>query len=174
MMYGNDQGAPRLLSADIRAKAAWVYGAVNRKTVLKTLLTDGTLAMILYRLMQGCQRLAWKLPAMVFNKLNVVLCRCVIGRNAAFGPGFVLIHSNGVVINSQVRGGRDIRIEHEVTIGEEKGKSPVLGDDVFVGAGAKIFGDVKVGSHTKIGANAVVVDDVPEGATVVGVPGRPV
>jgi len=163
-----------LLSEDLRAKALWVYGSVTRRSLLKALLTDGTLAMVLYRLMQGCRRLGWKLPAMVFNKLNVVLCRCVIGRNATFGPGFVLIHSNGVVINSQVRGGRDVKIEHEVTIGEEKGKSPVLGDDVFIGAGAKLFGGVTVGSHVKIGANAVVLSDVPDGATVVGVPGRPV
>lgn len=161
-----------LIASDIRAKAAWVYGSVSGRTLLKAFLTDGTLAMLFYRLMQVSQRWNLKPLAMIFNKFNVVLCQCVIGRNANFGPGFVLIHSNGVVINSQVVGGKDIKVEHEVTIGEEKGQSPVLGDDVFVGAGAKIIGGITVGDRAKIGANAVVVEDVPEGATVVGVPGH--
>ena len=161
-----------LIVSDVRAKAQWVYGSVSGQTVLKASLTDGTLSMFLYRFMQASQRLGLKPLAMIFNKLNTILCRCVIGRNADFGPGFVLIHSNGIVINSKVRGGENIKLEHEVTIGEEKGQSPILGDDVFAGAGAKIIGDVTVGSGAKIGANAVVLEDVPAGATVVGVPGR--
>jgi serine O-acetyltransferase len=78
----------------------------------------------------------------------------------------------GIVINSQVRGGRNVILEHGVTIGSEKGQSPVLGDDVYIGAGAKIIGAVRIGSQVKIGANAVVTRDVPDGATVVGIPAR--
>jgi serine O-acetyltransferase len=59
-----------------------------------------------------------------------------------------------------------------VTIGAERGLAPVLGDDVFVGAGARVLGGVRVGCRVRIGANAVVVADVPDGATVVGVPAR--
>ena len=161
-----------LIASDVRAKAEWIYGSVTRKTILKAVLTDGTLAMILYRLMHACQRNSLKLPAMIFNKLNTVICRCVIGRNADFGPGFVLIHSHGVVINSGVIGGMNVKLEHEVTIGAEKGVSPVLGDNIFMGAGAKIIGDVRVGSNVKIGANTVVTKDVPDGATVVGASSR--
>ncbi len=109
---------------------------------------------------------------MIFNKLNTVLGRCIIGRNAQFGPGFVLIHSYGVVINADVRGGRDVKIEHGVTIGAEKNEAPILGNNVFVGAGAKILGGVRIGDNTKIGANAVVVDDIPDGATAVGIPAK--
>ena len=58
------------------------------------------------------------------------------------------------------------------TIGAEKDESPVLGDNVFVGAGAKIVGAVRIGSNVKIGANAVVVDDIPDGATAVGIPAK--
>jgi serine O-acetyltransferase len=97
---------------------------------------------------------------------------CIIGRGADFGPGLVLVHSNGVVINTTVKGGRNVVIEHQVTIGAEKGLSPVLGDEVFIGAGAKIIGTLKIGSGAKVGANAVVLEDVPEGATVVGIPAR--
>jgi serine O-acetyltransferase len=156
----------------MRTKAQWVYGETTRKTVLKAFLTDGSLSMLLYRFMQSSQRIGLGVFAMLFNKLNVILCRCVIGREAQFGPGFVLIHSMGVVINSKVRGGERILLEHGVTIGEEKGEAPLLGDDVFVGAGAKIIGGVTVGSRTKIGANAVVLQDVPDDATAVGVPAR--
>jgi serine O-acetyltransferase len=109
---------------------------------------------------------------MVFNKLNAIFCNCIIGRGAEFGPGFVLIHSTGVVINGQVRGGSNVHIEHQVTIGAERGQSPHLGDDLFVGAGAKVIGPVQVGDGARIGANAVVVHDIPPHSTVVGNPAR--
>lgn len=157
-----------LIGSDLRAKAQWLYGAVTPRTLLKTLCTDGTFAMLCYRLMQASQRHRLAPLAMLFNKINP----CIIGRGADFGPGFVLIHSNGVVINTGVRGGQNIFIEHQVTIGAEKQQAPQLGDDIFIGAGAKILGGVRIGSHVKIGANAVVTKNVPDGATVVGVPAR--
>ena len=165
-------GVWALIASDVRAKAAWVYGAATRRNVIKTLLTDGTFAMLVYRFMQWCQAHRLAPLAMVFNKLNGFFGRCIIGRGACFGPDFVLIHSYGVVINTRVRGGRGVKIEHLVTIGAERSESPTLGDDVFIGAGAKIVGAVRIGSHVKIGANAVVVEDIPDGATAVGVPAR--
>lgn len=157
---------------DLRRKALWCYGDSSRRAVLKVLCTDGTAAMILYRLMQWsrCHRLT---PLeLIFNKLNAICCNCIIGRGAEFGSGFVLIHSTGVVINGSVRGGSGIHLEHQVTIGAERRMSPVLGNDVFVGAGAKILGDVTIGNEARIGANAVVIEDVPARATAVGVPAR--
>lgn len=161
-----------LIHSDIRAKARWLYGDAGWCNMLKARFTDGTMAMILYRWMQWSQR--WRLIplAMVFNKLIVVAGACVIGRGADFGEGFVLVHSLGVVINTAVKGGRNVVIEHQVTIGAEKGISPVVGNDVFIGAGAKILGGVRIGDGAKIGANAVVLADVPPGATMVGIPAR--
>lgn len=161
-----------LIRSDIRAKAEWVYGSAGMKNVLKTLFTDGTFAMIVYRKMQWAQR--WRLVplAMLFNKINVLVSRCVIGRGAQFGPGFVLVHSIGVVINTSVRGGSNVVVEHLVTIGAEKDGSPVLGDNVFLGAGAKVVGAVRIGSNVKIGANAVVVNDIPDNCTAVGIPAK--
>jgi serine O-acetyltransferase len=162
----------RLIGADIRAKALWCYESTGPKAVVKTLLTDGTAAMILYRLMQWAQR--WHLAplAMLFNKLNAVCCNCIIGRGADFGPGFVLIHSIGVVINTCVRGGSNVHVEHQVTVGAEGRQSPILGNDVFLGAGAKVVGPVTVGDGARIGANAVVVRDVPAYTTAVGIPAQ--
>ncbi len=162
----------RTIYTDLRQKALWCYESDRPVAVLKVLLTDGTLAMILYRLMQWSRRYYLFPLTMLFNRLNAMLCNCIIGRGAEFGPGFVLIHSTGVVINGSVRGGSNVHIEHQVTIGAERRQSPVLGSDVFIGAGAKIVGSVRIGDGARIGANAVVVHDVPAHCTAVGIPAR--
>jgi serine O-acetyltransferase len=161
-----------LVMSDLRAKAEWNYEASDRRAVLKALATDGSTAMVLYRLMQWAGRRRLRVLEFAFNKLNSIINNCIIGRGAEFGPGFVLIHATGVVINGRVRGGRDVRIEHQVTIGAERRHTPLIGDGVFIGAGARLLGAVQVGDYARIGANAVVVDDVPAHATVVGVPAQ--
>ena len=162
----------RSFFADVRAKAEWVYESGDWKSVLKAMLADGTPAMFWYRAMQWSRR--WRLVPLewICNKTLTWFCGCIIGRGADFGPRFVLIHSNGVVINGGVTGGSDLKIEHQVTIGAERRKFPRLGDRVFIGAGAKVIGAVHIGNDTMIGANAVVVKDVPSGCTAVGVPAR--
>jgi serine O-acetyltransferase len=162
----------RLVLDDIRAKAEWNYQRVDRKALLSAAATDGTGAMVIYRLMQWAGRRRLSVLALLFNKLNAVFNNCIIGRGADFGPRFVLIHATGVVINGDVTGGADVRVEHQVTIGAEGRRAPVLGDRIFIGAGAKIIGGVTVGSDARIGANAVVVHDVPPHCTVVGIPAR--
>lgn len=157
---------------DLRAKARWCYGDDRVRTVLKTLLTDGSFAMICYRTMQWSQRRRLVPLAMLANKLNAIFGQCIIGRGAEFGPCFVLIHSQGVVINGRVRGGSHVHVEHQVTIGAEKNLSPTLGNHVFIGAGAKIVGAVTLGDRCRVGANAVVVTDVPADSTVGGIPAR--
>jgi serine O-acetyltransferase len=162
----------RLVLDDLRAKAEWNYQCVDARALLKVLATDGTAAMVLYRLMQWAGRRRLSPLALIFNKLNAMFNNCIIGRGADFGPRFVLIHATGVVINGAVRGGSDVRVEHQVTIGAEGRRAPILGDHVFIGAGAKIIGSVQIGNGARIGANAVVVRDVPAHCTVVGVPAR--
>jgi len=161
-----------LLLGDLRKKAAWCYENERPQAVLKVLLTDGTMAMVIYRAMQWARR--WRLAPLelLLNRLNSICCNCIIGRGAEFGPGFVLIHATGVVINGQVIGGENVFIEHQVTIGAERRQSPRIGNNVFIGAGAKIIGQITVGDHSRVGANAVVLDDVPPYATVAGIPAR--
>ena len=96
----------------------------------------------------------------------------MIGVRARFGPGFVLIHPVGVVINSSVVGGANVWIESSVVIGDNRGRSPLLGNDIFVGSGAKIIGGVKIGNGVRIGANAVVLHDLANGVTAVGIPAK--
>jgi serine O-acetyltransferase len=161
-----------LIREDLSSKSKWCYGEDDWRGMARALLADGTAAMLVYRAMQAARRHRWSGLEMVFNKTNSALLDCIIGRGAEFGPGFVLVHAHGVVINGAVRGGSGVLIEHQVTIGAEGGQSPTLGDRVFVGAGAKIIGPVRVGDGARIGANAVVVKDVEPHTTVVGVPAR--
>lgn len=160
---------------DLRHKQA-VFRADGAETSLpKILLADGSGANFLYRGMQFFARRAWTMPlALIFQYLNKLLNHCVIGLKADFGPGFVLMHPTGVVINSKVRGEHNVVIESGVVIGDEKGQSPTIHSDVFVGAGAKIIGPVTIGAGAKIGANAVVVKSVEPNTTVVGIPAKPI
>jgi len=162
----------KLLLEDFRQKAQWVYGDTTPRSFLKAVFTDGSLCMVAYRVHRWLRRWHMGPIGALVLKCNSFLSQAVIGRGAQFGPGFVILHSTGIVINSRVQGGRNLFIEHGVTIGEEKGGVPILGDNIFIGAGAKIFGEIRIGNRTRIGANAVVIRDVPEGATAVGVPAR--
>lgn len=162
----------RLILSDLRAKAAWCYQDDSARALLKVLLTDGTFAMVFYRIMQWSRRYRLVPIELLMNRLNSICCNCIIGRGAEFGPGFVLIHATGVVINGRVVGGENVFIEHQVTIGAERRQSPKIGSNVFIGAGAKLIGEITVGNDSRIGANAVVLDDVPAFTTVAGIPAR--
>ncbi len=95
---------------------------------------------------------------------------------AQIGPGFFIDHGMGVVIGETAEIGTNVTLYHGVTLGGtswKKGKRhPTLEDDVVVGAGAKILGPIRIGARTRVGANAVVVKDVPPDSVVVGIPGR--
>lgn len=162
------------LKADLQAKRRLYSQYGDTSSLLRVMLADGTSAGVLYRLQEAFMR--WHLAplALFVHWFNKVVNGCVIGVNARFGQGFVLIHPVGVVINSAVRGGANVWLESGVVIGDNRGGVPRLGDDVFVGSGAKIIGGVDVGHRSKIGANAVVLHDVAAGTTVVGIPARPV
>ena len=81
----------KMLAEDLREKARWNYQDDSLSAIVKVLSTDGTLAMVLYRLMQGSRELGLSPLEMVFNKLNSALGNAVIGRGADFGPGFVSV-----------------------------------------------------------------------------------
>jgi serine O-acetyltransferase len=164
----------RLIQSDLRAKAQWSYDDDGWQNQLRALASDGSAAMLVYRAMQAAHRHHFSAIEMLMNKVNSSLLGCVIGRGADFGPRFVLIHSNGVVINGRVRGGSGVFVEHQVTIGAEKRQTPVIGNNVFIGAGAKIVGPVTVADNARIGANAVVTRDVSANTTVGGVPAKPI
>lgn len=94
---------------------------------------------------------------------------CEIGNGTTFG-----YKGMGVVIHSRAVIGRDCTIAQQVTIGGRSGiyEVPVIGDNVYLGAGCKVLGNVKIGNNSIVGANAVVLHDVPDNAVVAGIPAR--
>jgi serine O-acetyltransferase len=165
-----------MILQDLKHKTNLFYGECSAPLLLRILLTDGTSAMFLFRIVGFFRVIGLGFVAGFFLKMNGILNGCIIGRNSLFGEGFVIMHSHGIVINGAVRGGKNIVVESGVVIGATRYglpvKAPTLGNDIFIGAGAKIIGGITIGNGVTIGANAVVVENVPDGATVVGIPGR--
>lgn len=90
------------------------------------------------------------------------------------GFGISIGHPYGIIINRSAIIGNGVRINHQVTIGESTSGVPIIEDDVFIGAGAKVIGGIRVSSRSQIGANAVVVKDIDNEGVYVGVPARKV
>ena len=114
--------------------------------------------------------------ARLISQIARFLTAIEIHPGATLGAGILIDHGMGVVIGETAELGDRITIYHGTTLGgtgKEKGKRhPTVGDNVVIGAGSKVLGNIKIGSNSKIGANSVVLDDVPEGATVVGIAGK--
>src|SRR6202041_3301495 len=117
-----------------------------------------------------------RVAARVFAELTRILTGVEIHPGAVLGAGLFIDHATGVVIGETAEVGDDVTIFHGVTLGgtgADTGKRhPTIGDRVIIGAGAKILGAIKVGDDSRIGANSVVVKEVPSSAVVVGVPGQ--
>jgi serine O-acetyltransferase len=120
----------------------------------------------------------WHLPVLprFISQVMRFLTGIEIHPGATIGRNFFIDHGMGVVIGETAEIGDHVTLFQEVTLGgtgKEKGKRhPTLKDHVVVAAGAKVLGNITLGEHAKVGANAVVIRDVPAYATVVGVPGR--
>lgn len=108
-----------------------------------------------------------------FMRLNRVINSCDIPSSTRIGRNVAFKHNAlGVVINEHTVIGDGCIIYQNVTFAGKDKKRPVLGKNVMVGAGAVVMGGVILGDNSKVGANAVVTKDVPEGKTVVGIPGK--
>jgi len=99
-----------------------------------------------------------------------------ISYRVKIGSGFYIGHYGGIMVNPSVVIGKNCNISHQVTLGvvnrgDRKG-CPVIGDNVYIGPGAKVIGNVHVGNDVAIGANCVVTQDIPDNSVVVGVPGK--
>lgn len=136
----------------------------------------GLHALMFHRLSHKLWNLGLKWLARITSNLARLLTGIEIHPGAVIGRRFFIDHGMGVVIGETAIIGDDCTLYHGVTLGGtswEKGKRhPTLKNNVVVGAGAKVLGPIEVGEGARIGSNAVVVKDVPDGATVVGVPGK--
>jgi serine O-acetyltransferase len=136
----------------------------------------GVHAVIIHRLNHRLWQAGWKWLARTLSTFTRWWTGIEIHPGAQIGHRFFIDHGMGVVIGETAEIGDDCTLYHGVTLGGtswQKGKRhPTLGNDVVVGAGAKVLGPITIGHGARIGSNAVVVKIVPDGATVVGIPGR--
>lgn len=138
----------------------------------------GVQALLAYRLANRLRRASVPLAPFVVSYLSRALTGIEIHPDAKIGPGLFIDHGAGVVIGQTAEIGENVTLYQGVTLGGtgfQSGKRhPTIEDNVTIGSGAKLLGPIQVGHGAKIGANSVVVEDVPPRSTVVGNPGHPV
>jgi len=141
-------------------KLVWNYPAVR--------------ATFIYRLSYWCYRHRIRLLPGILWRMNIRRFGLDIVPSVPIGPGLYIPHPVGTVV--MARGlGRNVSLITNITIGmRNTHQFPLIGNNVTIGAGARVLGDIVVGDGATIGANAVFIDNVPPGATMVGIPARPV
>lgn len=147
------------------------------KNLLEVILCyPGLHALVAYRFAHRLYK--WNIPLVprVISYLTRIITGIEIHPGAEIGRRFFIDHGEGVVIGETTIIGDDVLIYQQVTLGgtgkESEKRHPTLGNNVIVGAGAKVLGNITIGDNVRIGAGSVVVEDVPEHSTVVGIPGR--
>ena len=133
-------------------------------------------ALIAYRISHYLYINKLFLLARLISQISRFFTGIEIHPGAKIGRGLVIDHGMGVVIGETAEIGDNVLLYHGVTLGgtgKDKGKRhPTVGNNVVIGAGAKVLGPIYIGSNSKIGANSVVLNNVPEGATAVGIPAK--
>lgn len=188
-MRRSDRGMPGDLTQDFDAHIPFSFIAVpdapfwaNRNARVRrwffVAFAESWLAVFLFRLKMRLRVAHVPFIPGLCDTLSRALFGVSIGNAVEIGPGLMMTHGN-VVIDGQTRIGKHCQINPWVTIGLSNSRKlgfsaagPTIGDEVHIGTGAKILGPVTVGDHARIGANAVVIHDVPANTTVVGAPAR--
>jgi serine O-acetyltransferase len=149
---------------------------VGRAEILLTY--GGVQALLAHRVSHALDDVGIPLVPRMLSNVVKVATGVEIHPAAKIGRGLFIDHGSGVVIGETAEVGDDVTMYQGVTLGGTgfaRGKRhPTVGDEVMIGSGAKLLGPIGVGARSKIGANSVVIHDVPENATVVGNPGHPV
>ena len=163
-----------ILKEDIRVAFERDPAARNLFEVL--LCYPGVHALLFHRLAHRLWRGGWKNPARLLSHLGRLLTGVEIHPGAVVGRRFFIDHGMGVVIGETSEIGDDVTLFQGVTLGgislRREKRHPTVEDCVVIGAGATVLGPVVVGRNSKIGSGSVVVKNVPENSTVVGVPGK--
>ncbi|PWX20062.1 serine O-acetyltransferase EpsC [Clostridium perfringens] len=145
------------------------------RTKLEVLLLYQSIhVLIFYRIAHGLYKIKLFFLARLISQLGRFFTGIEIHPGAKIGKGLFIDHGMGVVIGETAEIGDNVTIYHGVTIGgtgKDKGKRhPTIGNNVIIGCGAKILGPISIGDGAKIGANSVVLKNVPKGKTAVGIP----
>lgn len=147
------------------------------------LCSSGLHSILIYRMSHYLWNKNFHLTARVISQIARFLTGVEIHPAAKIGSGFMIDHGAGVVIGETTQIGNNVTLYHDVTLGgttvfDSKGKRcnkrhPTVGNDVIIGSGAQVLGPITIGNGSKIGSNAIVINDVAENTTVVGFPAHP-
>jgi serine O-acetyltransferase len=163
-----------LFQPEIQAAMERDPAAISKIEVILTY--SGLHAVIFHRIAHFLHTLKIPYLPRIISQFARWLTGIEIHPGAQIGRGLFIDHGMGVVIGETTIIGNNVTLYQGVTLGgtgKERGKRhPTIGDNVVIGAGAKVLGNIKIGNNVQIGANAVVIKDVPDNSTVVGVPGR--
>lgn len=156
-------------------RAGWTDRPIGRRKGATMLLWfPGLRATLMHRVAHWARINGIPVLPLVLSQANTALHGIELSPTVPIGPGFYLPHTVGSVVHA-VRIGANATLQGGITIGaRDSGGFPEIGDNVTVGAGARILGPIDIGDNVTVGANAVVVRDVPDGMTMVGIPARPV
>ncbi len=147
-----------------------------RSAIEVLLCCPGVHALALHRVAHALWRWGWTTTGRLVSHVSRFLTGIEIHPAARLGPGLFIDHGMGVVIGETAEVGENVTLLQGVTLGgtsvKREKRHPTLGDNVVVGAGAKIIGAFRIGDGSRIGAGSVVVREVPPNSVVVGVPGR--
>ena len=164
----------RQITDDVRIAIEKDPAARNFIEVL--LLYPGVHALITYRIAHGLWNMEFYFLARALSQFSRWITGIEIHPAAIIGNRFFIDHGMGVVIGETSEVGDNVFIYHGVTLGglatKKAKRHPTIADNVVIGAGAQVLGPIHVGRNTKIGSGSVVLQDVPEYSTVIGVPGR--
>jgi len=144
------------------------------RCLIRGLLSQGFQAILVYRWFRWLKKHG--IPAQpfrfIFERFIEITTGISIPVEADIGPGFRIHHFGGIILHPSTKMGRNCTLYHQVTIGDYGGNGGAakIGDNVMMGAGAKIIGEITIGDNCKIGANAVVIKDIPDCAIVFGNP----
>lgn len=172
----------RFLSADLeryyRVSGNRSYGRISRLQIWSRLLSPRCAPVVLYRLACCLHSIRLSIVAKVVSIVNYSVFGIEVSSECHVGPGLLLPHTQGTVIGAQTIG-KNATIFQGVTLGAKEidfqcsiGQRPTIGDDVVIGAGAKVLGGISIGDKSIIGANSVVLVNIPPRSIAVGVPAR--
>ena len=164
----------RILREDARQLAIAVGRREPGKTPTRMALRqDSFLILALWRLRCGARR--WRIPGVnhLLRRVQTVVFGIELGNEITLGRGVFFVHPIGIVVGGDARVGDRVRFMGSNTVGTARDDGcPVIEDDVVLGAGARVLGPVRVGRNAVIGANAVVLTDIPPYSVAVGMPAR--
>lgn len=172
----------KILRYDIKRYINKHSGRISIKNYLYFLFEQGIWALIVYRYGRWARGikipildLLLKLSAFLGHKIIEIATSISLPASAEIGKGFYIGHFGGIIVHSNAKIGEGCSIGTGVVVGTRglgsKGV-PIIGNNVYIGVGAKVLGGINIGNNVKIGANSVVISDIPDNATAVGIPAK--